>query len=85
MKEEKVNEILDKVRKGWCERMEAKLRHLKATLLESPHDDGLMPITLVDDKGSSGAKTYLVPMEDIILKGIKGEDVDKYPLKKEKE
>lgn len=49
-------------------------------LLLSPHKDGLMRVSLIEDSND----TYLVPFEDIILFGLKGEEVAEYGKDKEK-
>lgn len=85
MKEEKVDEIMDKVLLRWIKTFglenidPQKAKMLRQILKQSPHDDGYMRITLIEEPGI----TYLVPFEDIILNGIKGEDVKKYPIENE--
>jgi len=85
MKPRKVNEIMSKVMKEWIRRYGADKidpRKLKATrdmLLLSPHEDGFMRVQLIEGSG----EVYLVPFEDIILNGLKGEDVEKYQIENE--
>ena len=80
MNKEKAHEIMSKVLTLWDERhglencSQDTISELFKTLLLSPHDDGLMRISLVKDLN----KTHLVPFEDIILFGLKGVDVDGY-------
>lgn len=50
---------------------------LRNVLEGSPHDDGLMRVTSAEN-----GKTYLVPMEHIILYGLKGSELPKFPLEK---
>jgi hypothetical protein len=76
----KVNEIMSKVMKGWAKRYDlnhidpAKVKALRDMLLLSPHEDGFMRVQLIEGSGA----VYLVPFEDIILNGLKGEDVKKH-------
>jgi hypothetical protein len=85
MKPRKVNEIMSKVMKEWIRRYgvdKIDPRKLKATrdmLLLSPHEDGFMRVQLIEGSG----EVYLVPFEDIILNGLKGEDVEKYQIENE--
>jgi len=80
MEEQKINEIMDKVIKEWIKRHgivnidPQKIGALKKVLQDSPHNDGLMRVQLI-----GGGSTYLVPFKDIILNGLKGEDIEKYP------
>lgn len=50
---------------------------LYKTLLESPHEDGLMPVSVYDKKEHLN-DVHLVPMEEIILFGLKGNEVNQY-------
>lgn len=83
MTPKKVNEIMGKVIKEWIKRYgkdnidSMKTKATRDMLLLSPHDDGFMRVNVSGNEG-----TYLVPMEDIILDGLKGEDI---PKKYEKE
>ena len=82
MKEEKVKEIITTAVKFWITKhgvanIDFKtVEGLKNILRLSPHEDGLMPVTNADT-----GKTYLVPMIDIIMFGIKGFELEKYPEK----
>jgi hypothetical protein len=79
-------ESVDKIMKVWEKRYgknkidQNKLMILAKSLELSPHEDGRLRITLIEDKKT----TYLVPMEDVILFGLKAEDVKKYPKEKKK-
>lgn len=84
MEEEKVNEIMNKVISVWIKRHgitqidPQKIEAVKKVLKESPHNDGLMRVQMI-----GGRTTHLVPFEDIILNGLKGEDIERYPMEKE--
>jgi hypothetical protein len=79
MKPEKVNEIMGRIIKVWIKRHglqnldHRKIEAVRNVLLLSPHDDGFIPVQIMEN-----GETYLVPIEDIILNGLKGEDVKKY-------
>ena len=81
MKEEKVKEIMDTVVKFWVTKHGADNIDLKAVeglrnvLRSSPHENGIMPVTNLDT-----GKTHLVPILDIIRFGLKGTELDKYPI-----
>ena len=85
MKEEKVQEIMKDVVKIWentlgKEKIDTeKVKAVTEVLRESPHEDGLMPVTSTAKNG----KTHLVPLKDIILKGLRGDELGKYPIKEE--
>jgi hypothetical protein len=83
MKEAKANEIMEKVKAEWAKKTpkgahvdKRQLRAIKNTLLQSPHEDGFMRITVMTEKGDS---THLVPFEDLITKGISGKQALAYP------
>jgi hypothetical protein len=57
---------------------EKQLLSIREILVMSPHDDGLLPVTVVTDKGDS---THLVPFEKIILDGLSGKEALQFPLK----
>ena len=84
MKEEKANEIFERVKKEWIKRHGEKnlnpaiLNTLKKSLLSIPDDDGNKRV-----KSLSTGKTHLVPIERIILNGLRGDELDKYPVEKE--
>lgn len=85
MNNEKVNEIMEKIESNWKERIpkestlnQEHLNNIRILLKQSPHEDGKMPVALMDNP----EEVYLIPIEDIILKGIKGKDILKY-LKRE--
>ena len=82
MQKEKVDEIMNKVVSEWKKRIPdgAKLSQeqidmLRQCLSMSPHDDGLMRVTSFET-----GKTHLVPMEEMILYGLRGDKLEKYPL-----
>ncbi len=83
MNEQKINEIMSKAVKYWeikygRENIDLQVCNgLKNVLELSPHEDGIMPVENMDT-----GKTHLVPMIDIIVKGIKGSELDKYPVKR---
>jgi len=84
MKDKQVERIMAVVLRVWEKRYgkenlspEAILA-VREVLESSPHEDGLMPITLIED-----GKTYYVPIEDIILNGMTSEEVTNYPKTKE--
>jgi hypothetical protein len=78
MSPKKVNEIMSKVLKEWINRYGVdkldpkKIKYTRKMLLMSPHEDGFMRVELIEEDGA-----YLVPFEDIILNGLKGEDIPK--------
>jgi hypothetical protein len=81
MKEETMNRILNIVVKEWIKQYgllnidPIKLARIKRILQISPHDDGFMPV-----KSLETGKTHKVPFEDIILKGLKGNELKKYEV-----
>jgi hypothetical protein len=80
MEPKKVNEILSKVIPIWIERYgmmldPGKIQAIRNTLLMSPHNDGFMRVAVIGEK-----ETHLVPFEDMILNGLKGSEVKKYPI-----
>jgi len=85
MEPKKVNEIMSKVMEFWIQRHglqnidPGKIQATRNMLLMSPHNDGLMRVSVIGEE-----KPHLVPFEDIILYGLKGEDAKKYPIEQEK-
>jgi len=83
MEPQKVNEIMSKVMAFWIQRHgvqnidPGKIQAIRNMLLMSPHNDGKMRVTVIGEK-----EAHLVPFEDIILYGLKGEDAKKYPIEK---
>jgi hypothetical protein len=83
MNKKKADEIFNKVKAEWIKRHEEvnldpeKLKQLKMVLKHCPDEDGLKRVSVI------GGKTHLVPYEEIILNGLKGTDVEKYPLAEE--
>jgi len=87
MEKEKVKEILKKVEKVWKQRypnhqkkLNIRLKQLEQVLTMSPHDDGYMRVSLAGEN-----KVHLVPFEEMILNGLKGTDLHKYPIEEKKE
>lgn len=70
---------MKKVIKEWTERYDfdnidpVKIKMTRDMLLLSPHEDGFMRVSLAGTKD-----VYLVPVEDIILNGLKGDELEKY-------
>jgi len=85
MREAKINEIMNNVEQAWIQEYGkenidySKLELVRGGLKSCPHEDGLMPCTLL------GGKTHLVPIEYIILNGLEGKDIDLFPLQGEAE
>jgi hypothetical protein len=83
MKEEKVNEIMQKVIETWVNRIDikdidiSKVAAVRLSLLGSPHEDGFMRVESLENR-----KTYLVPFEYIILNGLNGKDLEKFPVER---
>lgn len=83
MIKQKADEIFKEIRDEWIKKYGKnnidpdKLKAVKELLYSSPHDDGLLPVKTIDVPG-----TRLVPIKDIILYGLHGKDVEKYPLAK---
>ena len=79
MNEEKANEIYNRIVKEWEARHDKKsldpekLKAVKKMLLLCPDEDGMKRVSIM------GGETHLVPYEDIILNGLMGADVEKYP------
>ena len=84
MNEEKVDEIMSKIVPIWTDRHgienldKRKVEHVRMVLSSSPHNDGYMRVQSMADPKT----THLVPFEIIILEGLKGEDLDKYPVER---
>ncbi len=80
MDKQKVKEIMADVLTEWEKRHSKEnlnpktIKAVEETLLMSPHDDGLMPVQAI---GSD--KVHYIPIKEIILNGLKGEDITKYP------
>ena len=76
---EKQQEIFEKVKAAWEERVgkgNVDEEGLKRIIIVADTDkDGLKRISLI---GSD--KVHLVPIEEIILNGLEGTDIDKYPM-----
>ena len=76
---EKQQEIFEKVKAAWEERVgkgNVDEEGLKRIIIVADTDkDGLKRVSLM---GSD--KVHLVPIEAIILNGLKGSDIDKYPM-----
>jgi len=82
MKKTKANQIYKKILDFWINRYgkenldREKLKALRKMLNLMPDEDGMKRVTNMET-----GKTYLVPIEDIILNGLKGEELTKYPEK----
>ena len=75
MNQEAADKIMDKIEKEWAVRYEGydlshNLNMLRLMLLSCPDEDGFKRVTLIEN-----GKTYLVPYEDIILNGLKGDEI----------
>ena len=79
MKPKKVNDIMKRVMKEWYKRYgegkidPEKVNAVRDMLLLSQYEDGFMRVQMID----GGEDVYLVPFEDIILDGLKGEEIEK--------
>ena len=85
MKQKKVKQIVKKIEKVWTKRypnqkkrLKTRLRQLEQVLKLSPYNDGFMRVSLVENK-----ETHLVPFEEIILNGLRGSELHKYPIEGE--
>ena len=80
MHKKKADEIFARVKKEWIRRHgednldPEKLAVTRKMIDLVPDEDGCKRVTL----GETG-KTYLVPIETIILDGLKGTELEKYP------
>ena len=89
MKPIKVSEIMQKVLKVWLERVggdpakldSEKIKETIKMLLKSPHEDGFQRVANIENPGIN----HLVPFEDIILNGLKGWEIEKYPIENKNE
>lgn len=81
MKKEIAEQIYKKIYDEWVNRYgkenldNDQLEALRNFILECPDDDGYKRVT-----NMTTGKTHLVPYEDIILHGLKGSELNKYPL-----
>ena len=80
MKEQKVREIIDKCKTEWANRFPtanmhpAMLKVLETKLRQSPYEDGCE--RMID---TTTGRKHIVPFEYIILNGIIGIDLTKFP------
>lgn len=92
MNRKKVNEILKIVQKEWIKRLKngyyrnvpeksvidkSFLESLRKMLLKCPDEDGNKRVVHVET-----GKTHLVPYKYIILDGLNGKDIHKFPEEK---
>lgn len=83
MNTDKVEEIMSKVLSKWDDRFGVEncsaetVFYTYQTLLLSPHEDGCMPVQLI-----GGEQLHKIPMEEIILFGLKGEEVEQFKIKR---
>ena len=83
MNKEKANEIYNNLVKEWKKRHPEKkldvqfLAGIRRMLEHCPDEDGLKRVTDMET-----GKTHLVPYEDMILNGLNGSEVSKYPEEK---
>jgi hypothetical protein len=83
MNPKKVNEIMSKVVKVWLNKNSKKIidfekvEAVRQILIGSPHEDGFMRVQHIET-----GKVHLVPFEEIILNGLKGKDLEKFPVEK---
>ena len=90
MKRKKVEEIIKKIEKVWTDRLKSGyyenikpatrvdksfLESIRKMLLQCPDDDGYKRVA-----DMSTGLTHLVPYEMIILDGLKGTELHKFPL-----
>ena len=82
MNPQKVNEIMQKLREGWRKKASEGarldyifLKGIRKLLEMCPDEDGLKRVL----DGATG-KTHLVPIEDMILNGLKQQDLKNYPV-----
>jgi hypothetical protein len=76
---EKAEEIYNKIISEWKKKYgeenldKSQLEAIKYVIFNFPHADGCQRVVRIED-----GKTYLVPIQDIILKGLKGTELKKY-------
>jgi hypothetical protein len=76
---ERADEVWDKVMKAWQAKAdggkldEKFLKQMKEFVYSLPDEDGMKRVTAMET-----GKTHLVPVEDIILKGLRGDMLGKY-------
>lgn len=84
MNEKKAKEIMDKCKKYWEEQhpgqkvSEEFLSAHEDFLKECPDEDGLKRVHCIETN-----KVHLVPYEEIMLHGLKGADLSKFPVEGE--
>ena len=83
MDKELAEEIMSKVMSYWDDTKGIENCHMGTitavyqAILESPQENGLMPIHVL------GEECRYVPIEEMILFGVKAEEIKKYPTKEE--
>lgn len=84
MKEETVEKIMKRIINAWTARLpkgaklsEDQLYAVRAALSIAPDDDGLKRVQSLET-----GKVHLVPYEHIILNGLKGSELEKFPEEK---
>ena len=83
-KNERYYEIREKILKFWKKKHGKLISQKKSEekldmILEMiPDDDGMKRVTAIPD-----GTTHLVPVEDMIMYGLKGNEITKYPLAEE--
>ncbi len=73
-------EIFDKVKEGYAETNKTMLNEnafKKMIKMANTEGDGLKRVSRMGKE-----EVYLVPIEDMILHGLKEEELDKYPVEK---
>ncbi len=78
----KVNEVMQKLREGWRKKQSkgAKLDYIflkaiRKLLVMCPDEDGKKRV-----KDLETGKTHLVPIEEMMLNGLKQQDLKNYPI-----
>ena len=83
MNREKADKIYQEIEEEWVKRYGREnlnpktMNAVKMILREVPDEDGCKRVKCMGTDA-----THLVPIKDIILNGLKGEDVAKYPVEK---
>ncbi len=81
MSKEMQDKIYDEIVAEWTEKYgvenldKVKLDTVRKALAYIPDADGLKCVSSVET-----GKTHLVPVKDIIMKGLKGDELETYPV-----
>jgi len=81
MKKETADKLYKEIRDEWIERHgrdkldPEKMNAIKEMLYLVPDEDGNKRITSMET-----GKTHLVPIKEMILNGLNGKELDKYPV-----